>query len=102
MQGARIGAGPGGGIGPERSNAGRVSAAAPGSLEDDRAGAGFGPAGSTPPGTVQMSRSSSFRPTRARVFASTRLTITAQARLWLPSGAGRLPGTTTEPAGTRP
>ena len=53
-------------------------------------------------GAVHRSRSSSLRPTRARVFASTRLTMTAQARLWVPSGAGRLPGTTTEPAGTRP
>ena len=37
-----------------------------------------------------------------RVFASTCFTITAQYRLWLPSLAGRLPATTTEPAGTRP
>ena len=38
----------------------------------------------------------------ARVFASTCLTITAAYRLWLPSLAGRLPDTTTLPAGTRP
>ena len=37
-----------------------------------------------------------------RVWASTRLTITAHARLYLPSADGRLPGTTTEPDGTLP
>jgi hypothetical protein len=38
----------------------------------------------------------------ARVCASTRLTITAQYRLYVPSALGRLPLTTTEPAGMRP
>ena len=38
----------------------------------------------------------------ARVCASTRLTITAQARLCEPSAEGSEPGTTTEPEGTRP
>src|SRR5690606_30665978 len=38
----------------------------------------------------------------ARVCASTRLTITAQARLCEPSSAGSEPGTTTEPDGMRP
>jgi ABC-type branched-subunit amino acid transport system ATPase component len=33
---------------------------------------------------------------------STFFTITAQYRLWLPSADGRLPDTTTEPAGMRP
>src|SRR5688572_31670734 len=37
-----------------------------------------------------------------RVFASTRLTITAQYRWQLPSPEGRLPATTTDPDGTRP
>ena len=37
-----------------------------------------------------------------RVCASTRLTITAQYRLYLPSALGRLPLTTTEPDGMRP
>ena len=37
-----------------------------------------------------------------RVCASTRFTMTAQYRLYLPSALGRLPLTTTEPAGTRP
>ena len=47
-------------------------------------------------------RSSSLMLVFARVFASTCLTMTAQYRLWLPSAAGRLPATTTLPAGTRP
>ena len=47
-------------------------------------------------------RSSSLTDVRARVFSSTRLTMMAAFRLWLPSAAGRLPATTTEPAGTRP
>jgi hypothetical protein len=47
-------------------------------------------------------RSSSLMPTLARVFSSTCLMMTAQYRLWEPSGAGRLPGTTTAPRGTRP
>ncbi len=47
-------------------------------------------------------RSSALMPTLARVCRSTCLTMTAQYRLWLPSAAGRLPGTTTAPAGTRP
>src|SRR5690554_4649086 len=38
----------------------------------------------------------------ARVCASTRFTITAQARLCVPSPDGKEPGTTTEPDGTRP
>ena len=38
----------------------------------------------------------------ARVWASTRLTMTAQARLCEPSAAGSDPGTTTDPDGTRP
>src|SRR5690348_13297895 len=38
----------------------------------------------------------------ARVFSSTRLTITAAYRLCEPSAAGRVPDTTTLPAGTRP
>ena len=37
-----------------------------------------------------------------RVCASTRLTITAQFRLYLPSAEGSDPLTTTEPEGTRP
>ena len=37
-----------------------------------------------------------------RVWASTFFTITAQYRLWLPSLAGRLLETTTEPGGMRP
>jgi hypothetical protein len=37
-----------------------------------------------------------------RVCASTRFTMTAQFSDYLPSAVGRLPGTTTEPAGTRP
>lgn len=47
-------------------------------------------------------RSSSLMLVLARVFASTCLMITAQDRLCEPSAAGRLPGTTTAPAGTRP
>ena len=38
----------------------------------------------------------------ARVLASTCFTITAQYRPYLPSGEGKVPGTTTDPAGTRP
>jgi len=38
----------------------------------------------------------------SRVAAVTRLTITAQYRLWLPSAAGSEPLTTTEPGGIRP
>ena len=45
---------------------------------------------------VQSPRSSSFRLVLARVFASTRLTITAQYRPYLPSAEGSVPGTTTE------
>src|SRR5690606_27971807 len=47
-------------------------------------------------------RNSSLIDVLPRVFSSTRLTITAAYRLWLPSAAGRLPATTTLPAGTRP
>ena len=53
-------------------------------------------------GLLPQSRSRSFRLTLARVAAVTFFTITAQYRLWLPSLEGRLPLTTTEPAGTRP
>lgn len=53
-------------------------------------------------GFNRQSRSSSLRLTRPRVFSSTCLMMMAQYKLWLPSGAGRAPGTTTEPAGTRP
>ena len=49
-----------------------------------------------------QSRSRSLMLVLARVCASTRLTITAQYRLYLPSALGRLPLTTTEPAGMRP
>ena len=52
--------------------------------------------------TPQIPRSNSLMPVLARVLASTRLTITAQYREYLPSSEGRLPDTTTEPAGTRP
>ena len=48
------------------------------------------------------SRRSSLIEVFARVCASTRLTITAQYSEYLPSAEGRLPGTTTAPAGTRP
>mgnify|MGYP001605856348 CR=1 FL=1 len=47
-------------------------------------------------------RSSSWMEVLARVAASTRFTITAQPSEYLPSAEGRLPGTTTEPDGTRP
>jgi hypothetical protein len=47
-------------------------------------------------------RSSSFSDVFERVFASTFLTMTAQYSEYLPSFDGRLPATTTEPAGTRP
>ena len=47
-------------------------------------------------------RSSSLIEVFARVCASTFLTMTAQASECEPSAAGRMPGTTTEPAGTRP
>ncbi|MPN31917.1 hypothetical protein SDC9_179392 [bioreactor metagenome] len=49
-----------------------------------------------------QARSRSLIAVLARVWASTFLTMTAQYRLYLPSAEGRLPGTTTEPAGTRP
>jgi hypothetical protein len=51
---------------------------------------------------VVHERSSSLMDVLARVCASTRLTITAQVSEYLPSGEGRLPGTTTDPAGTLP
>ncbi len=41
-------------------------------------------------------------PTLPKVFASTFFTITAQYKLYFPHFDGRLPDTTTEPAGTRP
>lgn len=47
-------------------------------------------------------RSRSLMAVLARVWASTRFTMTAHARLTLPSFDGRLPGTTTDPEGTRP
>ena len=50
----------------------------------------------------QSIRSKSLMLVLARVCASTCLTMTAQYRLHLPSGDGIEPGTTTEPAGTRP
>src|SRR6185295_15802480 len=46
--------------------------------------------------------SSSLMLVLARVLASTCLTITAQYRLYFPSGEGRFPDTTTEPAGILP
>jgi len=49
-----------------------------------------------------ISLKSSFIPTLPRVFSSTFLTMTAQYRLYLPSLDGRLPETTTDPAGMRP
>ena len=51
---------------------------------------------------VDQVRSSSLIEVFARVAASTRFTMTAHAREWVPSLAGRLPGTTTDPDGTRP
>src|SRR5690348_3536061 len=47
-------------------------------------------------------RKSSLMLVLPRVFSSTCLTMIAAYRLWLPSFAGRLPATTTLPAGTRP
>src|SRR6185295_5352856 len=47
-------------------------------------------------------RSSSLIEVLARVASSTRLTMTAQASECVPSLDGRLPGTTTDPDGTRP
>ena len=47
-------------------------------------------------------RSSSLMDVLARVCASTRLTMTAHDSEYLPSGDGRLPGTTTDPDGTLP
>ena len=47
-------------------------------------------------------RSSSLMDVFARVCASTRFTMTAQDKEYFPSADGRLPGTTTDPAGTRP
>ena len=46
----------------------------------------------TSPRPELQARSSSLMPVLARVCASTRLTITAQYRLYLPSADGRLPG----------
>ena len=51
---------------------------------------------------VGHARSSSLMDVLARVCASTRFTMTAQASEYLPSADGRLPGTTTDPDGTRP
>src|SRR5690606_38287916 len=61
-----------------------------------------GPQSPPPPAASPAIRNNSFADVLARVFASTRLTMIAAARLWLPSAAGRLPGTTTLPGGTRP
>lgn len=47
-------------------------------------------------------RNSSLIDVLARVCASTRFTITAQYKPYLPSAEGSVPGTTTDPAGTRP
>ncbi len=49
-----------------------------------------------------QARSRSLMLVLARVCASTFLTITAQYRLYLPPALGRLPLTTTDPAGMRP
>ena len=49
-----------------------------------------------------IERNNSLIPTLPKVFASTFFTITAQYKLYLPHLDGRLPETTTEPAGTRP
>jgi hypothetical protein len=49
-----------------------------------------------------VARSSSLIEVFARVCASTRLTMTAQYSPYLPSLEGRVPDTTTDPAGTRP
>src|SRR5690606_41923886 len=54
------------------------------------------------PRGAQSPRSSSLMLVFSRVAAVTRLTITAQYRLWLPSAAGSEPLTTTEPGGIRP
>ena len=47
-------------------------------------------------------RSKALMPTLARVLASTFLTIIAAYKLYVPHFDGKFPGTTTEPAGTRP
>src|SRR5690606_34308291 len=47
-------------------------------------------------------RSNSLMAVFERVCSSTRLTMMAAYRLWLPSAAGKEPATTTLPAGTRP
>ena len=47
-------------------------------------------------------RNNSLIEVLARVWASTRLTMTAQYRPYLPFDEGNVPGTTTDPAGTRP
>ena len=51
---------------------------------------------------VAHARSSSLMDVLARVWASTRFTMTAQDSEYLPSDEGRLPGTTTDPDGTLP
>src|SRR5258706_15841237 len=55
-----------------------------------------------PPSQSSTARSSALMPTLSRVLASTRLTMTAQYRLYLPPADGRFPDTTTDPGGTRP
>src|SRR2546427_12792946 len=47
-------------------------------------------------------RNNSLMLVLARVPASTRLTMTAQYKLQVPSPDGRIPATTTDPDGTRP
>ena len=50
----------------------------------------------------ETARNNSLMPTFASVFASTFFTIIAAYKLYVPQAEGKLPGTTTEPAGTRP
>ena len=50
----------------------------------------------------ETERSSALIPTLARVFASTFFTMIAAYKLYVPHLEDKLPGTTTEPAGTRP
>ena len=79
------------------SASGRRSAASRG-----RASAGGRPARRRCEPRSGQARSSSLIDVLARVASSTRFTMTAQASEYLPSADGRLPGTTTEPDGTRP
>lgn len=52
--------------------------------------------------SASASRNNSLRPILERVFSSTRFTITAAYKEYLPSLDGRLPDTTTEYGGTLP